>query len=216
MRSIHAVRQHETFVASGAYEHEGANGQRLDVTELWSIHQLPDGARLVRVDVERQRGQVILCEAWVGTDGKIAHCDFLSYAGGQRYDARYLFSENAVEGGAPDSTRRVSLPVGYVVCPLLTVFEGLVIPALLTALCPVVRLGNWFGCEQLQVKTLFAAPTGTQPFELDGHSHTARVIESNYTMFWLDEHHIPLQVVAMAGWRIKLTRYAHRRETSGG
>jgi hypothetical protein len=64
MRVLHAIKPHETFVASGIYQSR-ENGSATGTTEQWSIHQLPDGAHLIRVDhnAREERGLTVLVEA---------------------------------------------------------------------------------------------------------------------------------------------------------
>lgn len=64
MRYLHPVQMHEQFVASGEYA-VLARGTATQITELWSIHQLPDGAWFVRVDSDwlTEQGTLILAEA---------------------------------------------------------------------------------------------------------------------------------------------------------
>lgn len=52
MRHIHPIGFHEQFVASGIYQYgyKDDHSKSLDIIEHWSIHQLPDGAHLVRAD----------------------------------------------------------------------------------------------------------------------------------------------------------------------
>ncbi|MCB9452072.1 MAG: hypothetical protein H6672_11580 [Anaerolineaceae bacterium] len=64
MRVLHAVKMHEKLVASGIYQHR-TNGTATGTSEQWSIHELPDGASLIRVDYDArdERGLTILVEA---------------------------------------------------------------------------------------------------------------------------------------------------------
>jgi hypothetical protein len=54
LRAIHPVSYHEKFVASGVYQEYDAPGffSSSEYTERWSIHELPDGSQIIRVDEE--------------------------------------------------------------------------------------------------------------------------------------------------------------------
>ena len=66
MRYLHPVGISEKFVASGKYVMytDDAPGATI---ETWSIHALPDGAQLIRVDIDYRKhgGRSFLIEAWV-------------------------------------------------------------------------------------------------------------------------------------------------------
>ncbi len=65
MRYLHPVGPHEVFVGSGTYVTR-RDGKPLSLVEHWTIHELPDGAWLMRVDRDGREGdgRSELIEAW--------------------------------------------------------------------------------------------------------------------------------------------------------
>lgn len=70
MRQLNPSRAHEKFVASGVYTFY-VQDQPVGIVEYWSIHELPDGAQLIRVDMDgrsstlaRVKARDTLIEAW--------------------------------------------------------------------------------------------------------------------------------------------------------
>lgn len=85
MRYIHSVGVHEKFVASGEYTHHHSQ---------WCIHQLPDGAWMMRVDWDKRRvdGTSVLLEAWrspIAEGGYVERFDMWGFADG-RYPIRHI------------------------------------------------------------------------------------------------------------------------------
>lgn len=87
MRYLHPVQAHEKFIASGVYTFF-KDGDALDKTEEWVIHEHPDGERFIRVDADyrREEGKSILLEALQAKTGEIV-----------RFDVRY--ENDKFEGG---------------------------------------------------------------------------------------------------------------------
>ena len=77
MRQLHPVSLHEKFLASGLYTH--LRDERPAATEEWTIHELPDGSQIVRVDIEdnaeQSRAMTILIEAWRTSEAKVERFD---------------------------------------------------------------------------------------------------------------------------------------------
>lgn len=79
MRYLHPVQAHESFVASGDYLF-AKDGKALSKTESWTMHELGDGSRFLRVDSDARddEGKSLLAELLIGHDGKVIRFD-ISY-----------------------------------------------------------------------------------------------------------------------------------------
>jgi hypothetical protein len=105
MRQIHPVSFHEKFVASGVYEYY-FDDRPTGSIERWSIHELPDGAQLVRVDQRWASGspKEILIEAWRSpleeVGGRIERLDISALGrDGNKGKATYMFESDRVQVG---------------------------------------------------------------------------------------------------------------------
>ena len=106
MRYLHPVQAHERFVASGSYLFS-KNGTALSKTESWTIHELGDGSKFVRVDSDAhvEEGKSLLAELLLSQEGEIL-----------RFDVRY--ENDHFEGGIKTLAATYSLTgkvmqVGY-------------------------------------------------------------------------------------------------------
>lgn len=137
MRQIHPVGFNETFVASGVYTFYEER-QPSGVIEHWSIHELPDGSRLVRADMDGRAGDAIslLTEALYRKDSRVERFDVHFY-GLYDYDkhaeASYtIFDDKVIIGrmiGAdPRRQDEINLPEGCVVRPPAMIDYGLAVP----------------------------------------------------------------------------------------
>lgn len=144
MRVLHAVKPHEQFVASGIYQHQ-ENGGAVGTIEQWSIHQLPDGAHLFRVDYDarEERSLTILVEALStpGDDSRFERFDthLISVTGQPFHKARLTttFSEDgALIGIAINSGEmgyhEMAFAPGALVYPPGHVFAGALVKQLIT------------------------------------------------------------------------------------
>jgi hypothetical protein len=159
MRQIHPVSFHETFVASGVYNdfYEGVPAGRV---EKWTIHELPDGAQLIRVDLDWSEWS-LLVEGWRSApeNGKrIEHLEihFLgTKRGGVKHGkASYLIDGDSVHlscnvDGEPQQDKEILLPSNCIVSAAPTLFFGLTMVEIAQAngncvpvcLCDVSYLG---------------------------------------------------------------------------
>ncbi len=106
MRYLHPVQAHESFVASGNYLF-AKDGRSLSKTESWTIHELGDGSKFVRVDSDarEEEGKSLLAELLISRDDEII-----------RFDLRY--ENDQFEGGIRTLSATYSLvdqvmQVGY-------------------------------------------------------------------------------------------------------
>ncbi|MCY4021613.1 MAG: hypothetical protein OXG39_19595 [Chloroflexi bacterium] len=83
MRYLHPVQAHESFVASGNYLF-AKDGRSLGKTESWTIHELGDGSKFVRVDSDarEEEGKSLLAELLIGPDDEVIRFD-VRYENGQ-------------------------------------------------------------------------------------------------------------------------------------
>lgn len=106
MRYLHPVQAHESFVASGDYLF-AKDGRTLGKTESWTIHELGDGSKFVRVDSDtrEEEGKSLLAELLISGDDEVI-----------RFDLRY--ENDQFEGGIRTLSATYSLvdqvmQVGY-------------------------------------------------------------------------------------------------------
>jgi hypothetical protein len=124
MRQIHPVGFHEKFVASGVFTYLH-DGNPLDTQEYWSIHELPDGGQLIRVDLDWVEWSLLI-EGWRGPSangGRIERADTHIWGAeknGIRSKATYLFESDRAQvgyviGDQARQQKEIALPTGYVV-----------------------------------------------------------------------------------------------------
>ena len=119
MRYLHTVQAHERFVASGSYRYF-KNDIELAKTENWTIHELGDGSRFIRIDLDaRPEGKSILAELLTREENEILRFDIRyenrAFEGGiKSLSATYQFGEDfAHVGYALNNTERRYLEVEY-------------------------------------------------------------------------------------------------------
>lgn len=137
MRSLHPVGIHEKFVASGIYTHQ-QGGLPTGTVEYWSVHELPDGAQLIRVDDDwrEKDGSSILIEAWRSPHtegGKIERFDVHAFGGKsdpiKELRATFTFEGQTLDFGrtidnGPREQMSMELPPEYIVSPKSLIFSG--------------------------------------------------------------------------------------------
>ena len=102
MRQLHPVAAHEKFVASGVFVF-ARDGQAMAKTERFTTHELGDGGRLTRVDMDARENE-----------GKslLLHALFDSGGGMQRFDIRY--HSEAFDGGVKSLSASYQFDTGRV------------------------------------------------------------------------------------------------------
>lgn len=119
MRYIHPIGIHEKFVASGTYLQTDTDK---GLTE-WAIHEMPDGAWMIRLDRDGRNidGMSMIAEVWrspASEGGKIARFDIWSFSEKQhahQVKARYFVVDNILEmsvqiDDAPQQTQSLAFP----------------------------------------------------------------------------------------------------------
>ncbi len=105
MRYLHPVQAHESYVASGVYLF-AKDGRSLGKTESWTIHELGDGSKFVRVDSDarEEEGKSLLAELLIGGDDEVIRFDLRyeneQFAGGIRtLSATYSLLDKVMQVG---------------------------------------------------------------------------------------------------------------------
>jgi hypothetical protein len=238
MRYLHVVGAHEKFVASGVYVHY-QDGEATGTLEHWSIHELPDGAQIMRVDDDWRDvdGSSVLIEAWrsrPGDGGRIERFDVSAFgargAAVQRVRATFSFTGDHLDVGhsIDDTPRRqleMQLPPGYIVAPEGLIFGGF----------EAAELARYPGEEQPVVSylpTFLTAEAAFRPvvhrqrveigaadevIELGGKSYPAHRLHQHSSLapevltIWTDRHNVLLKYhVDDQRHSAVLTHYARR------
>jgi hypothetical protein len=236
MRQIHPVGFHEKFVASGVYRYY-EHGNPRDIHEYWTIHELPDGGQLIRVDFAE-----LLIEAWVSPiqeGGRVERVDlhFSRNPSGQVKEqgkASFVFESDRVQLGYTMENKarqfeEFSLPSDYVVSVFSSsLFLGLELANLAKAkgdripICTCAINYPGIPTEELtfNVHIYYLPPiTGEKgSINVVGHAIDASryITGSNPPMYnWVDEHGILLRAESFNGiTHTELTQYARRPEPS--
>lgn len=137
MRHLHPVGVQEKFTASGVYVHF-QDSQPTGTVEHWSIHELPDGAQMIRVDDDWREtdGSSVLIEAWrspPAEGNRVERFDIHAFGGknDQVKEVRATFQfhpTHAEVGRSVDKEFRqqfeLELPEHYIVAPESLIFGG--------------------------------------------------------------------------------------------
>lgn len=127
MRYLHAIAPHERFVASGIYRYFHDN-HILSTTEEWSIHELPDGERFIRIDHDA-KPLMILTEALMRSDGSIERVDMQCFAGRSVIRTTWVRHDDYIQVGRRfnyDERTYNELPIekDTLLCPPFLLLEG--------------------------------------------------------------------------------------------
>jgi hypothetical protein len=233
MRQIHPVGFHEKFVASGIYT-EYQQDVPTGKVERWSIHELPDGAQLIRVDYDWSKYSSVLIEAWRSPASRVERIDIHFWGaeknGGIRGEATYLFEADTVQvgytiDGKPRQQEEVALPSKYVPSVHSTLFFGFTIADVSVAngdCIPVCMCTYPKTASDPEVQEWGAVALEEGEFAIAGKSVAARRYQWNrqcdaddnvadvHTYFLLDEHHTLLQTENVGNDSIRLTQYARK------
>ncbi|MFW5691111.1 MAG: hypothetical protein ACOCXZ_01310 [Chloroflexota bacterium] len=238
MRYLHAVGPSEKFIASGHYIHY-MNGTPTGAVEHWAIHELPDGAQMIRVDDDSRKrdGSSVLIEAWrapASEGGHIARVDLHAFAGNKdaaikELRATYnLTSDTRLEvGRSIDDMERehmiYALPTGgRLLSPEALIFAGFEVDEL------AVRGGSQNVVSYLPVlinESSYLPVVSRQEAHfvheekllISGREMAARCFDQQHpatgevTRLWIDAHAVLLQYRSADGRHTaNLTDYARR------
>lgn len=233
MRYLHPVQGHEKFIASGIYKFY-KEGQALQKTEEWSIHQHPDGERFIRVDADsrQEEGKSILLEALQTSAGEIVRFDVryenATFEGGVK-TLRATFSlDNQVLqvgyelNGASREYREIELPQFTLIDIPLLVFRGQTTFELarygdksIPMFVPMFDFAQLFPgvvqMSQMQVEyvTDEEMPIGRLSFDTKRYRYPDKAIS-----YWLDKHHIVIKRVnafKQQEFVVQISNYANQR-----
>lgn len=235
MRYLHAVGVSERFVASGVYVHH-LEDRPTGTSEQWSIHELPDGAQMIRVDDDHRKrdGSSVLIEAWREPErsgGHIARVDLHGFGGkdAEISDVRasYIVNENVLEfGRSVDKGDReydeLALPETYILSPESLIFGGFEVDELATRGVETPVIGYLPAFVSEQAFSPLSYPQGATFIEertmiVAGKPYMARMFEQinplsgEQTTLWVDRHEVLLQYRSADGRHSAiLTDYARR------
>ena len=179
MRYLHSVSLHEKFVASGVYK-PFQDGQPIDgIIEYWSIHELPDSARFVRVDVDGRDGgdkRSQLFEAWYSPQGNLERFDIRAYGVPndklKQLRATFTLNNNYVEIGYNLNTQErvfeeIKLPENGVLLPQSIFFYGYLLAQASISITAVTYTLNFLDAQfNVLTKEYISSQNGERVFTL--------------------------------------------------
>jgi len=226
MRRLHPVAAQERFLGSGSY-HFSIDGRALDKCENWSLHELPDGERIVRVDMDarREEGRSILLHGLQTQDGGWVRLD-IRYDGAAGSALRSLRASYQIDGcclrvgysmnSATREYEEMTLPADTLIDMPLLLARGAIIPQLAGHSRPVYV--PMFELAQLLPGRLQQS-SGTVLF--DGHdtlrlgAHAVQTRRFRYTdrvaLYWIDRQDVIVQRLTVRRGqelRVQLRNYA--------
>ena len=236
MRQLHPVSLHEKFLASGLYTH--LRDERAAATEEWTLHELPDGSQIVRVDIEDNFGQdvviTVLIEAWRTSEAKVERFDVWlnsrDHAGSQQAKATYMISDNRLQmirtlDHAESQHEASELPENVVICPpaafifLGALFTQTAEPA---SMLRVLHVGSNKSLLRPEIKSYHKTALGRSVRLVDGREIAVegyRLMDesarfTDRAVFWLDKYGVVVGYEEPRGngitYSLQLTRYARR------
>ena len=223
MRQLHPVGWSERFVASGVYlTYEDA--RPTGAVERWTVHELPDGAQIARVDRQGAgRDDVLLIEAWrspPAEGGRVERFD-LQAVGPARMRASYILYPDRLEfslrpDGGDERHDALPLPDGALADPGGWLFAG-EIAARAASRGPAAVVTVDPAAFQPLVTTRTARQTGVEPVTIGPETLAARVYNVEWTggaptTLWLDDHDVALRCMGGALTAL-LSQYVRRPES---
>lgn len=221
MRYLHPIAPHERFIASGLYRPLENDPDRA-VIEIWTIHELPDGERFIRIDYTAPTFYV-LAEVLARADGTVERID-MRHSATQAAQAGtlirttlvlyddYIQASRRVDDGESIYDEFPRSPDTRL-CPPFLLFQG-DYRAYGDEPCPILTANLADGMPyrseyQLVIK-------GTEVITIGKSDIRAQHLQvwGRSEWFWVDERYIPLKwSKAEAGDRVyikQLFNYAHR------
>jgi hypothetical protein len=232
MRQIHPTSLHEKFVASGVYSYTH-NGKPAEFIERWSVHELPDGSQIVRVDRDAM-GLTLLLEA-LRDSHSIARFDahlFTSVDGVFRQvRATYLFNNGFAQIGrtlnnGTHSQTETPLTPNTAIYPNARIFLGSVVRQLANQPQNETSVFSFHLADPSDPDTLLGVVenrpvhlVGVKEVDFEGVATKVQgyhFLGGSYdekTIFWIDEYDLLIQYEYQHEddqWLAVLTNYAHR------
>ncbi len=214
MRQLHPVGWREKFVASGVYS-QLVDGQPTGELERWTIHELPDGARLTRAEIQAAaHGVFTLIEAWRPAGAaQSERIDMQTHRPpAPTLRASYHMAPDRIDFTLGDQHASLPLPDAAWVDPGAVSLRGAIFAqagrVALTSITP--------GAPVPEVTFVIVEPAGSEPLALGAESLAARVynvagMADGPCVIWLDEHDVVLKQT-QGKLTIQLTQYVRRPE----
>lgn len=226
MRRLHAVAPNEMFVASGDYR-TWRDGQQVNISEKFTIHELQGGAFLYRVDEDgrNEDGLTILSEALISPDLKFERFNVQSYNPNDTelsaFKADYTFNANYVQigrqlQGADREYDEFELIDGCEVYIKQTLYMGLTIRSILA---DAERKSHVFApqllsLEESVLQKIIVQHLADESIKIGRQAIDTRKFQiADNVFYWLDEYNIPVQRQYRhkgVEYLVKVTNYAHR------
>lgn len=218
MRTIHPVGVSERFIASGTYLRQRDDSTERGWSQIWAIHEQPDGAQKIRVDGDEREstGRSTLIEAWVSPPeegGQIDRIDFNVFGGPQdtvkHVRATFSFFADHAEisrkfGAGEHTYEEVPLEPGMLRAASALPFIGLVVAQIVKQDAPAVVIANKTALDSeaalsANVEAWRAELIEETTLQLGTKSYPARLIEFTAgdtppSRVWLDAHDTPLRL----------------------
>lgn len=222
MRTIHRVRFHEKFVASGIYTCYDLDKQpQPNIFQKWSIHEQPDGGQIIRVDMERDG--TTLFHLWrENTTTRLGRIEILDLYRGERITSTFEFEAQTVNviwkvGEKPAENAAIDLPLN---CLIYLVDVNVILGDLLRqidasgGISPVIeiisprRRERRWSVYEMQARLIGEAKNVFQ----EAVQGTAYAYLDDHPRIWLNEQKIVVQHDTHDDYSWVLTQYAHRPE----
>jgi hypothetical protein len=214
MRQLHPVGWQEKFVASGAYAF-AIDGQPTGEIEQWAIHELPDGARLTRVELQHvEPNAFTLIEAWRPAGAKQSErVDMQAHRPNMPpRRASYHLAADRIDFALNEQHASVPIPDDTWLDAGALILRGAII-----AQVGRVALASIGPREPVPDVTLVTiASGGVETVTLGAESYAARVYNvtgmgNDTCALWLDSHDVALRQT-QGRLAIQLTQYVRRPE----
>ncbi|MGJ3239944.1 MAG: hypothetical protein ACFE0Q_14630 [Anaerolineae bacterium] len=225
MRRLHVVAPHEIFVASGEYRY-WRDGVPNKAFEKFTIHELPGGAFLYRVDEDGrdEDGLTILSEALINPEQRFERFNVQSYNPRDplllNFKADYTFNPDYVQigsqvQGADREYDEFALIDGCEIYIKQTLYMGLTLRHVLArdgtahVFTPQLLALDSSQLQKLIVKSQDIESLNIGRKTIDAHKYQV----ADEVFYWIDEHGIPIQrqyIHDGATYQVQVTNYAHR------
>lgn len=225
MRQLHKVSPNEVFVASGDYR-TWRDGEQLNVSEKFTIHELQGAAFLYRVDEDGrdEDGLTILSEALINPELQFERFNVQSYNPKddalKNFKADYTFNPDYVQIGRQvqgddreyDEFKLIENCDIYI---KQTVYMGLTIRNILAnSGTSQVFAPQLLSVDDNVLQKIIVKEVDTESLQIGRRTIETRKFQiADDVFYWLDAYHVPVQRQYThdgAEYLVKVTNYAHR------
>jgi len=225
MRYLHQVAAHEKFVGSGTYQYF-RDGERIKVSESWTIHEFPGGALFYRVDENGrdEDGLNILSEALFNPDGHMERFNVQSF--NPKDDkllllkADYSFEPDYVQigrklQGQEREYSEFDLIDGVEIYIKQTLFMGYTINRIMARNGEAhVFTPQLLSTGENHLLKMIVQQRGTESINVGRKTIEAQKFQiADDVFYWLDKHQIPVKrsyTYDGSLYDVQLVNYAHR------